>query len=103
MQNQFDFSYQADSLKAEGIQKVKRNADGWVQKARQKAIEHARIYGTVTSDDVHQICPMPKELHVNSMGAVFNTSELKLIRYEKSQREKSHSRVIGRYEVNYAS
>lgn len=72
-------------------------ANDWVGKARYFAIQHARLHGTVTSDDIHRICPMPDSVHPNSMGAIWRTKELVCVGYTVTQRKSGHARRIGIY------
>jgi hypothetical protein len=69
----------------------------WVGKARFMAIQHAMIHGTVSSDDVHRICPMPMNESRNAMGAVFRTQNLQLVDFKQSERVSAHARRIGVY------
>lgn len=82
-----------------GIQKVSRKYSAWLIKARKAAIEHAQAYGSVTSDDVHEMHPLPEGAHPNLMGAVFRGIPLYLGGYTHSRRPSARGRIIRVYKA----
>lgn len=80
-----------------GIRKVSRHYGDWVDKARQAAINHARVHGQVTSDDLYDICPLPEGAHPNLMGSVWRGIDLRMIGYAPSRRPEAHGRIIRVY------
>jgi hypothetical protein len=98
--NLFDAA-EARRLQAQGIASVSSfPADEWVHKARAWAVDHAHRTGEVTSDDVHQFCPLPPGIHHNAMGAVFSgTQSLVACGMKKSERPSSHARRILIYKI----
>lgn len=87
--------FEAAELRDQKIAQVTLNAGGWVQEATLKAIEYARIHGSVTSDNLHEIFPLPPSVHRNATGAVFRDKRLKLVGFTQSTRLSSHARRIG--------
>ena len=80
-----------------GIRKVSRHYGDWVAKAQAAAIQHAQMYGEVTSDDLYDICPLPDGAHPNLMGSVWRGITLKAIGYTPSRRPEAHGRIIRVY------
>lgn len=80
-----------------GIATVSRHYPEWLAKARKHAVEIAQAEGRVSSDDIHEICPMPEGAHPNLMGAVFRNINLYLAGYKRSTRPSAHGRVIRVY------
>jgi hypothetical protein len=80
-----------------GIAKVSKGYDWWLDQARHVAYKIAQDTGEVTSDDVHEKCPLPSVAHHNLMGAVFKDPRFKPIGYRQSARPSAHGRVIRIY------
>lgn len=82
---------------AYGTKRVARNDTLWVERARRVARDIAAQRGRVTSDDLHEVCPLPEGAHHNLMGAVWRGIGLPVLGYETSRRPEAHSRVIRVY------
>lgn len=95
--------FEAIALRDQKIEQVTLNSKGWVQMAREMAIQHAIRHGTVSSDDLYGVCPIPPSISKNSMGAVFRTKKLKLVGFTQSKRIPSHARRIGIYSTKELS
>ena len=80
-----------------GAKRVARHDSAWVEKARRTAREIASQRGRVTSDDLHEVCPLPDGAHHNIMGAVWRGIGLPVLGYETSRRPEAHGRVIRVY------
>jgi hypothetical protein len=72
----------------------------WLQDARAKAYAHAVACGTVCSDDVHRLSPVPPWVHHNAMGAVFRDKRFKIAGWVQSKRPSAHARTIRIYHVD---
>ena len=81
-------------LADEGIAKVSVGKSEWLAKARQAVVDHAKKHGQVTSDDLHDICPLPVGAHPNLIGAVWRNLNLTFAGYQQSKRPSAHGRVI---------
>ena len=71
----------------------------WIGWARSVAWGIAHQKGTVTSDDVREMCPIPPEIHPSVMGAVLRHKTFKLLHFEKSRRDVANARRIGVYRL----
>lgn len=80
-----------------GAKRVARQDTLWVERARRVAREIASQRGRVTSDDLHEACPLPADAHHNLMGAVWRGIGLPVLGYETSRRPEAHGRVIRVY------
>ncbi len=79
------------------INTMEVNYTDWMAEAREKAVSHARDHGSVTSDDIYALAPMPPWIHHNAMGAVFRDKRLKIDGYVMSKRPSAHARRIAVY------
>lgn len=96
----FDFNEPTGvQLRDEGIKKVKKNNEAWVEKARSTAKSLAIWKGCVSIDDVLEACPRPASVNPNATGAVFREKCWKKIGYTQSKNPSAHARVIGLYEL----
>lgn len=70
----------------------------WIEQARD-AMEYLLKSGQpyVTSDDVWRNTPLPRELHKNTVGSVFNSKVFKPVGYMKSTRPSANGRVIQKW------
>lgn len=84
--------------KEQGQLRVEGNNQVWINRAREAAAAYARFHGTVTSDDLYDICPPPEEAHPNVMGAVFRHG-FRRKGFVKTQRKDGHSRMISVWEL----
>jgi hypothetical protein len=80
-----------------GLAKVSQGFDWWLEQARFLAEKIAREQGRVSSDQIHEVCPLPEEAHPNLMGAVFKDSRFEPVGYIPSQRPSAHGRIIRIY------
>ena len=71
----------------------------WLDEARAKAFAHATAHGTVTSDDVHILVPVPAWVHHNAMGAVFRDHRFISTGFVQTKRKSGHARWIHSYGV----
>ena len=84
-------------LQFRGIEKVTRNNREWVSQARAVAKRVAYEQGTVSSDDIHELCPPPPDAHPNVMGAVFKNLGLRVVSFTTTKRPSGHGRLIRVY------
>jgi len=78
-------------LKAQGIASVSRHR--WVDDARIAAVGFCRVYGEVSSDDLHDVMDIPP--HDNCYGAIFKDKRFRWTgEYVKSNRPEAHGREI---------
>lgn len=66
----------------------------WLKEARDTARKLLRTRHHITIEDVLEITPLPKYLHRNTIGAVFNNEDFRAVGYTKSRRTAMHSRTI---------
>ena len=70
----------------------------WIGHAYNVAYSHALKYGTVTSDDVRKLCPIPIRFDARILGAVFNPRRsgfrLKSVGFTHTKRREGHARII---------
>jgi hypothetical protein len=97
------FDYAAGrALKDAAMIHFEATAPTWLDKARQVARDHARVYGTVCADDVQRLCPPPKHIHHNAMGSVFRGSGFVSVGFKQSARTAAHARTIRVYRLSGA-
>ena len=78
-------------LKEQGIASVSRHR--WVDDARIAAVGFCRVYGEVSSDDLHDVMDIPP--HDNCYGAIFKDQRFAWTgEYVKSNRPEAHGREI---------
>lgn len=70
----------------------------WLDEARYTMRKLLEKQPYVTSDDVHNICPMPKVLHPNTMGSVFSEG-FKWNGFVQSKRPSAKGRYIRQWTV----
>ncbi len=75
-----------ERLKKEALDNFELTASEWLTQARAVAIEHAKIFGCVTVDDV--------------IGAIFATGQFRRVGYTKTRRPEGHARIISVWEVD---
>jgi len=83
-----------NQLADQGVAQVALGNEQWVAEARRQAMAYARQHGSVTSDDVHRLCPPPSDAHPNLMGAVWRKCDLQAVGYKQSERPSARGRVI---------
>lgn len=67
----------------------------WIEEAREAMVYLLQTGSSyVTSDDIHRMCPLPRYLHKNTMGSVFNSRDFRSVGYTKSRRPSANGRVI---------
>jgi hypothetical protein len=67
----------------------------WLTRARQTAAEICLVKGTVSSDDVQNVLPLPAGVHHNAWGAVFRAPWfIRTGQFVQSQRPEAHARWI---------
>jgi hypothetical protein len=71
----------------------------WLAKARAVARRIAREKGTVTIDEVREICPPPADADPRVMGAVMQSRDFEMIRLVESRRKACHGRYIGLFRL----
>lgn len=71
----------------------------WLREAREKVYLRAKERGRVTSDDVHELTPLPSWVHHNVMGAVFRDKRLRAVGFTHTKRPSGHARTIRIYEA----
>lgn len=67
----------------------------WLRRAREAARSLAMRRGSVTIDEVRELCPPPEDVDPRVMGAVFKHNEFELVDYIESRRKACHGRHIG--------
>lgn len=73
---------------------------GWVRRARLAAMQIARDKGTVTIDDVHEACPLPEVMHLNTWGVVLRSPMFRPLGWRESTRPVAHGRYTREWELN---
>ena len=92
--------FEGKRRKEAGLALVESHGAVWLRKARAIAVLIAKYFGEVTSDDVlHIIGDIPKDLHVNTVGAIFHGKEWERVGYTQTVRPKGHARVISRWKL----
>lgn len=94
----------ANTQKEIGQESVLRHADAVIPNWSDMAVETIRmtasIFGTVTSEDVRILLPVPP--HHNAIGSAFSTASkmgiIKRIGYRQSTSPAAHGRVIAVWE-----
>lgn len=84
-------------LQFRGIERVSRSNKEWIAQARKVAKRIAHDQGSVSSDDIHELCPPPPEAHPNVMGAVFKNLGLRVVSFTTTKRPSGHGRLIRVY------
>lgn len=84
-------------LQSRGIERVCRNNSEWIAHAKEVAKKVALERGSVSSDDIHELCPPPPGAHPNVMGAVFKNIGLRVISFMTTNRPSGHGRLIRVY------
>ncbi len=78
-------------LKEQGIASVERHR--WVDDAREAAVGFCRVYGEVSSDDLHDVMDIPP--HDNCYGAIFKDQRFVATGERvRSTRPEAHGRWI---------
>lgn len=85
-----------EQLKIEGINRVEKNNQAWIEKMRERAIELNSISGSVSTDELRfwadAINSHPE--HPNAWGSIFAGKKWKPIGYKKSRYKSNHARRI---------
>jgi hypothetical protein len=84
-------------LQVRGIERVSRSNSEWIAHAKDVARRVAHERGSVSSDDIHELCPPPPGAHPNVMGAVFKGIGLRVISFMTTKRPSGHGRLIRVY------
>lgn len=72
----------------------------WIETARELAQSIAAKNGSVTSDDIHEVLPIPGHIDPRIMGAVFKPRRLwHCAGYRASKRKINHGRPIAIWEL----
>lgn len=89
----------AEQLKIEGIEMVEEHNADFLTVVRRAARLHVHRHGYVTTDDLHKYAETfgVHPNHPNAWGAVFHGGEWETVGYAKSQRPKSHARMIRKW------
>lgn len=66
----------------------------WVAAARAKAVEIAKIKGSVSINDLRKEIELPHDAHPNTWGAVMKTPRLRASGYEPATHAAAHHRVV---------
>ena len=66
----------------------------WLAKARACAVDYARRHGSVTSDHVRHLCPIPTQFDPRILGAVFKCDDLVAVGFTHTKRREGHARII---------
>lgn len=69
----------------------------WLNNARDIAEDLARKRPAITIEDVLEVYKLPKYLHRNTIGQVFNDRRFVSVGFVKSQRPVSNGRVIQKW------
>jgi hypothetical protein len=66
----------------------------WIEEAREVAHKLLKKRYSITIEDVLAVHPLPRFLHRNTIGSVFNQGEFKRLSYEPAKKVSSHGRII---------
>lgn len=69
----------------------------WLEKARSEARKLLERREYVTSEDVTFVCPLPRYLHHNSIGAIFQHTDFQMVGTTLARRPSSHGRLIRKW------
>src|SRR5690606_239550 len=69
----------------------------WLEKARQTARELLKRREWITSEDVTAICPLPKYLHRNTIGGIFQHEDFQMVGVTYARRREAHGRLIRKW------
>lgn len=85
-----------------GLNRVEAHAGDWLAWIRQQALEFCRVHGSVSADDLRQICDQHgrQPHHVNAWGAVFRGNEWEMIGRRTSRTDSAHAREIKVWKYN---
>lgn len=72
----------------------RQQKEEWLATARITARKLLRTKTRITIEDVLAVCPLPKFLHRNTIGSVFQTREFQKVGRTMSRRHVSHGREI---------
>ena len=89
--------FEGRARRDKGLAKVSQGFGWWLEQARFAAEKIARERGRVSSDEIHESCPLPPDAHHNLMGAVFKDPRFKPVGYLPSRRPEAHGRIIRIY------
>ena len=74
----------------------------YLERARSKAIDLARLWGEITVDDVREQLPPPSYVDPRVMGAIFRNSMWEPTGYTRSKRKECHGRPIAKFALRSA-
>lgn len=92
-----------EAEKRRGLDRIQESHDGFVRTLRAAAIDHSRLHGKVTADDVRRLA-MARGLrpqHKNAWGAIFRGRGWKRVGESKSELATNHGHrnPVWRYET----
>lgn len=91
---------EARQLRDEGMERAANSAAEWLNKCRETAVYLGRTKGSVSIDEVLQLCERPEWVSPNATGSVFRDKRFKLVGYKQSTKTSAHARRIGIYQLN---
>lgn len=74
----------------------------WIETARAAARQIATEKGSVTIDQVREVCPPPDDVDSRIMGNVFKSGFVR-VGYKNSDRREGHGRAICIFELDKAA
>lgn len=85
----------------EGYANLKRMSRNlWIREARYVAAQIAMRRGTVTTDDVQAVCPLPLHLHDNCWGSVLRPPFFRKVDTRQTRRSEGRGRLIHVWALN---
>ena len=72
----------------------------WLDGARKVAYDLLKRRSTITIEDVLELYPLPKYLHRNTIGKVFQNEWFQHVGYTSSKRRISHGRTIRLWSIS---
>jgi hypothetical protein len=71
----------------------------WLDKAREMARELLKRREYITSEDVTELCPLPRYLHRNTIGGIFQHSDFQMVGVALAKRPSSNGRLIRKWSL----
>lgn len=69
----------------------------WLDNARATARKLLERRDYITSEDVTAVCPLPKDLHRNTIGGIFQHSDFQMVGVTTARRPAAHNRLIRKW------
>jgi hypothetical protein len=69
----------------------------WLEKARAEARKLLERKEYITSEEVTEVCPLPRYLHRNTIGGIFQHPDFQVVGVTFARRPSSNSRLIRKW------